>query len=67
MTLPTEVGRYRAGVADLLDESVRVVGVTERWLDVAVNGDKVSLQAVLEEDSMGACLRLSRSNGIYGQ
>lgn len=55
MTIPIEVGRYRAGVAGLLDESVRVVGETERWLDVAVKGDKASLQAVLKKDWAGAC------------
>ena len=50
----TEFGRYRAGMAGLLDEAVREVGKTEEWLDVAVNGDKASPQAVLKEDPMGA-------------
>ncbi|MDE0175739.1 MAG: hypothetical protein OYH76_19940 [Defluviicoccus sp.] len=54
MTMVTEFGRYRAGMAGLLDEAVREVGKTEEWLDVAVNGDKASPQAVLKEDPMGA-------------
>ena len=54
MTMAIEVGRYRAGVAGLLGESVRVVGETEGWLDVAVHGDPPSLQAVLKKDLTGA-------------
>ena len=40
-------------MAGLLDEAVRVVGETEQWLDVAVDGDKALLQAVLKKDSTG--------------
>lgn len=54
MTIPIEVGRYRTGMAGLLDDLVRVVGETERRLDVAVSGGKEPLQAVLKEDSTGA-------------
>ena len=50
----TEIGQYRVGVAGLLDEAVRVVGGTEGWLDVVVNEETSSLQAVLKEDPMGA-------------
>ena len=49
-----EVGRYRVCMAELLEESVSVVGETERWLDVPVDGNPESLQNVLKEDSTGA-------------
>lgn len=54
MTIAIEVSRYRVGMAELLEELVSVVGETERWLDVAVDGDPESLRNVLEEDSLGA-------------
>lgn len=49
-----DVGRYRVGMAELLEESVSVVGETQRSLGVAVDGERESLQNVLEEDSAGA-------------
>lgn len=64
-----EVGRYRAGIAGLLEDLVRVVGETERWLDVAVNGDIASLQAILERESTGAyrlyCALLLHKAGLH--
>ena len=62
MAPASEVGRYRTGVADVLAKLVAVVGETEKWLDVAVDGDKVATQATLEDDptsvfrTMGALL-----------
>ena len=48
------VGLYRAGVATLLAKSVVAVGETERWLDVAVEGDEASARPLLEDDPTGA-------------
>ncbi len=56
-------------MASLLDDLVRVVGETERWLDVAVNGDTASLQAVLEKDRAGTyrvyCALLLHKAGLH--
>ena len=69
MIMTIEVARYRVGMAELLNELVRVVGKTEQWLDVAVNGDKVSLQAVVEKDLAGAyrvyCALLLHKAGLH--
>ena len=49
-----EVGRYRAGVARLLAESIELSGKIERRLDAGVDGDAASQRAALEADPIGA-------------
>ena len=53
MASASEVGHYRTGMANLLAKLVVSVGETERWLDVAVEGDEASARAVLENDPAG--------------
>ena len=69
MASANEVGRYRTGMADLLAKLVGAVGETERWLDVAVEGDEASARTVLEDDPSGAfritCALLLRKAQIH--
>ena len=69
MASASEVGRYRTGMANLLAKLVGAVGETERWLDVAVEGDEASARAVLEDDPTGAfritCALLLRKAQIH--
>ena len=53
--MPSEsaVGHYRTGVANLLAKLVGAVSETERLLDVNVEDDEASAQAVLEDDPTG--------------
>ena len=50
MASASEVGRYRTGMANLLAILVGAVGETERWLDVAVEGDEAPARETLEDD-----------------
>ena len=69
MASESEVGRYRTGMANLLAKLEGSVGETERWLDVAVEGDEASARAVLENDPAGVfripCARLLRKAKIH--
>ena len=69
MASANEGGRYRTGMADLLAKLVGAVGETERWLDVAVEGDEASARTVLEDDPSGAfwitCALLLRKAQIH--
>lgn len=69
MTVATVLGLYRAGMAGLLNELARVVGETERWLDIPVDGDTTTLQAVLKKDPAGAyrmyCALLLHKAGLH--
>ena len=69
MTMASEIARYRVGMAALLDEAVRVVGETERWLDVSMKGNEAGLRAVLKEDLTGAyrlyCALLLHKAGLH--
>ena len=69
MTTARETGCYRDGMAALLEETVRVVGETERRLDAALNGDKAALQAVLNREPTGAyrmyCALLLHKAGLH--
>ena len=53
MAPSSKVVSYRTGMANLLAKLVEAVGETERWLDVAVEGDEASARAVLEDDPSG--------------
>ena len=69
MASANEVGRYRVGVTSLLAKLVEVVGETERWLDVDVEGDEDSARAICEDDPTGVyrlmCAALLRKAQIH--
>ena len=53
MAPSSKVVSYRTGMANLLAKLLEAAGETERWLDVAVEGDEASARAVLEDDPSG--------------
>ena len=69
MASSSDVGRYRAGMGNLLAKLVGAVGETERWLDVDVEGDEASARAVCEGDPAGVyrlmCAALLRKAKIH--
>ena len=69
MASASEVGRYRNGMANLLHELAGVVGETQRYLDVALEGDEAWSRTVLEDNQTGAlrimCALLLRKAKIH--